>query len=227
MTSPSRDRRNVSPGKRSPAARHEMLGESELVRQHRRRQRPFFGDDRRHRVTVTRITDRGIEQVGERQRAVALRQRRPTRNRARDRDRLPSALRHCALSGIARWRHRGRRAARRVEPGERPVRPRRSRKDRCRGRCCKARRPSARSRSRAPRRRRCRHAGAWRCRPASASGCDVAHRVARENGLAAATGRACAQSNVQHVGFSPSSWNASSRFLRNAGATISNKSSPP
>ena len=105
-------------GKRRPAARHEMFGEPEVVRQHRRRQRPFFGDDRRHRVPVARIADGGLEQVRERQRAIALRQRGPSGNGAWDGDRFPPALRHRALAGVAGRRHRGGRAARCVETCE-------------------------------------------------------------------------------------------------------------
>ncbi len=100
---------------RRAAARHEMLEPAEIARHVRHRQRPFLRDDRRHEKAVARVADRRLEQVCERQRAEALRQRAPAGNRARDRDRLPAAFVHRGSAGEALGRPRLRRAARRIQ----------------------------------------------------------------------------------------------------------------
>ena len=55
---------------------------------------PLPGNDRAHREAVACVAQRVDEQVFERQRAEALRQRRPARHLARHRDGVPAARRH-------------------------------------------------------------------------------------------------------------------------------------
>jgi hypothetical protein len=105
-------------GQRCAPSRQEVLGEPQVVRQHRGGARPLRGDRRRHREAVAGMPDRRREQVGEGQRAEPLRQRGPAGDRAGDGHRLPAAGRDLRLSGVARRGHRGRRAARRVEAAE-------------------------------------------------------------------------------------------------------------
>ncbi len=92
-----------------------MFGESEVVRQNVRGERPFFGDDGGHREAVARIADRRHEQVAEGQGAIALRQRRPARNRAGNRDCFPAPFRYPLHPGITCGIRRRGSAARCIE----------------------------------------------------------------------------------------------------------------
>ncbi len=102
-------------GFRRAAAREEMLGEARLVAQQLAALAPQFGDHRRQHEAVAGVADRRLGERGERQGAVALRERDPGGDRARHGDGVPAALRHRLVTLEIVGRPTGGRAARCVE----------------------------------------------------------------------------------------------------------------
>ena len=82
--------------RRRAPMRHEGLREAGQFFEHRHLQAPFVRDDARHAVAAFGEFDGRCQQVGERQPAVAFRQRCPAGHRARNRDAVPAAHRHAA-----------------------------------------------------------------------------------------------------------------------------------